>query len=136
MDWCELEYARQSARMFEIALTESLSYLIQLLPVFEGQIRGPPLLSIDQFDLDFSDILPFMNQFGVVTSVHGFLLMRKRLTHQPSAQEKTMDSGNAIVYAMAPLFQLLPTNGLRLSRRRSSARDWRRRSSRAARGTG
>jgi len=46
------------------------------LYVIQGQIGGSALIRIDQFDIEFGYIIPFMHQFCMMPLPHGYLLIK------------------------------------------------------------
>ena len=49
---CEFEQARQSIRPLEVSSTQGFPHLIQFLGILQGQAWRPPLVGVDQFDID------------------------------------------------------------------------------------
>ena len=68
--WHESENLGGSSRLLDLSRTKSFPDGVQLFHVFERQVRRPPFPVIDQFDLDFGNVLALAYEFDLSTSHH------------------------------------------------------------------
>jgi len=68
--------AGKACGCLDVASAKCIAYVVELVSIFQGEIRRPPGVGVNEFNIDFGHVVPLMNEFRVVSGLHHFLLLK------------------------------------------------------------
>ena len=69
-DRCENKHSRMLRGGLYVTLTKGLPHVIKTVGVFQGEIRGPPFGILQKLDIDFGNVIPFVNKLRPSSRAH------------------------------------------------------------------
>jgi hypothetical protein len=72
----QLKNMGQASSRFQVAATQRLAHVVELISIFRRKIRGPLDIGYDERDLYFSNIFTFMNEPGVLLLRHSYFQVK------------------------------------------------------------